>query len=168
MDKDAGILQFPAKVSPPAGHCWQYCGLVQHYHPHLDCLLAQWGDTTVKELEENMTCLLQLTGHFAVQVTVVGQMLPVQMSIRLQLTSTHISCRPRSIEFGQCNLGENTGVQVQVTNHSLLPQKYGESNSIRTSFPPTPVWVAPCLCVRSTTQQTSLPKLTKSHLNLMV
>ena len=71
----------------------------------------------------------QLTYHFGVQVTVVGQVLPVQMTIRMQLTSTHISFRPRSIDFGQCNLGENTGVKVQVTNHSLLPQKYGESGS---------------------------------------
>ena len=79
--------------------------------------------------------LHQLTYHFGVQVTVVGQVLPVQMTISMQLTSTHISFRPRSVDFGQCNLGENTGVEVQVTNHSLLPQKYGEPG-IGTSWDP--------------------------------
>ena len=76
------------------------------------------------------------------QVTVVGQLLPVQMSIRMQLTSMHISFRPRSIDFGQCNLGENTGVAVQVTNHSSLPQKYGELSELGPLL-----FTQTCLCI---------------------
>jgi len=52
--------------------------------------------------------------------------LPVLASIRVQLTSTRISFQPSHLDFGECNLGEKTGVTVQVTNHSTLPQKYGE------------------------------------------
>ena len=95
-----------------------YCTLAQQRHSQ-----GARGDNDL------LACLFQLSGHYVVQVTVVGQVLPVLMSIRMQLTSMHISFRPRSIEFGQCNLGENTGVTVQVTNHSLLPQKYGESSA---------------------------------------
>ena len=105
-------------------------------HTHLYCNPSVcsshcWGVSGVMA-----TCLLQLICHLEVQVTVVGQVLPVQMSIRMQLTSTHISFRPRSIDFGQCNLGENTGVVVQVTNHSSLPQKYGELSAPRLCFNP--------------------------------
>ncbi|DBA95272.1 TPA: Cilia- and flagella-associated protein 74 [Trebouxia sp. C0006] len=63
--------------------------------------------------------------HFPVKVTVAGQVLPVLASIRVQLTSTRISFQPSHLDFGECNLGEKTGVTVQVTNHSTLPQKYG-------------------------------------------
>ncbi|DBA68488.1 TPA: Cilia- and flagella-associated protein 74 [Trebouxia sp. C0005] len=63
--------------------------------------------------------------QFPVKVTVAGQVLPVLASIRLQLTSTRISFHPSRLDFGECNLGEKTGVTVQVTNHSTLPQKYG-------------------------------------------
>ena len=59
------------------------------------------------------------------QVIVAGQVLPVPTSIRMQLTSAHISFQPNDIDFGLCNLGEKTGVCVAVTNHSVLPQKYG-------------------------------------------
>ncbi len=61
------------------------------------------------------------------QVTVAGQVLPVLTSIRMQLTSTRISFQPSHVDFGECNLGEKTGISVQVTNHSILPQKYGKS-----------------------------------------
>lgn len=61
-----------------------------------------------------------------VQVTVAGQVLPVLASIRLQLTTTRLSFQPAAVKFGQCNLGEKTGVPVQLTNHSRLPQKFGE------------------------------------------
>ena len=54
------------------------------------------------------------------------QVLPVLATIQLQLTTTRLSFQPAALDFGQCNLGEKTGVAVAVTNHSRLSQKYGE------------------------------------------
>ena len=71
----------------------------------------------------------------ALQVIVVGQVLPVLTSIRLQLTSTRISLQPNHIDFGECNLGEKTGVTVQVTNHSALPQKFGKLTEFFLGYP---------------------------------
>ena len=89
----------------------------------------------------------------AVQVTVVGQVLPVLTSIRLQLTTTRISFQPSQLHFGDCNLAEKTGVSVVVTNHSLLPQKYGKVV--------TCVWLADQSMMQSIPQSVSL---SNSHL----
>lgn len=68
---------------------------------------------------------LKLAPCHALQVTVAGQVLPVLANVTMQLTTTRLSFQPASVDFGLCNLGEKTGVTVQLTNHSKLPQKYG-------------------------------------------
>ncbi|DBA92223.1 hypothetical protein WJX77_001787 [Trebouxia sp. C0004] len=85
------------------------------------CGHASIWEACSKFVVDNEAGILQLPA----KVTVAGQVLPVLACIRLQLTSTRISFQPSHLDFGECNLMEKTGVTVQVTNHSTLPQKYG-------------------------------------------
>ncbi|KAK9824707.1 hypothetical protein WJX72_012557 [[Myrmecia] bisecta] len=72
-----------------------------------------------------VTDLDQEVLEIPMKINVAGQALPVEFRLRVQLTTAAISFSPACLDFGPCNLGEQTGMQVHMTNHSRLPQQFG-------------------------------------------
>ena len=60
------------------------------------------------------------------QIYVEGQKAPLSFSIVCRLTGPTFRLTPARLDFGHALLHEQTGLDVQVVNESLLPQDIGE------------------------------------------
>ena len=67
------------------------------------------------------------TGEFNIKFTFVikGQTLPLPFTLFAILTRAEISFDKTYINFGTCHMQESVVANVELTNHSLLPQKIG-------------------------------------------
>lgn len=99
------------------------------------CTVSQQGQDTVVVLGH--LCGRHGTVHFRMplmmpqdtfliplQVNVPGQPLPLPVKLRLQATTSDLHLRPRTLDFGKVPLSEAAGVQLTLTNPSLLPQSF--------------------------------------------
>lgn len=58
------------------------------------------------------------------RVNVPDQPIPVDFSITAQVTASDLLFHPSSLDFGDCSTAEQTGIKVNVTNMSALPQSF--------------------------------------------
>lgn len=71
---------------------------------------------------------LQAVLEFPLHVSVPGQPLPVDFTVRTQITSSDMELSPTHLNFGSCPVTEYAGVPVTLFNPSKLPQTYSFGN----------------------------------------
>lgn len=59
------------------------------------------------------------------RIVVPDQVLPVDFTVRVRLTTSDLSFDPPRLDLGRVAVGERTAAPLRITNHSSLPQHFG-------------------------------------------